>query len=116
MKSIRLINYRSLEDSGDIIIRPLTFLLGANSTYVLTIRDYSQPNGKYTHEPVYVGQAGNFRTRDFANYHKREEIEATGSHSIGICLADQMSDLYRKNMEKDLLEVYYLPCYEFQEC
>lgn len=32
MKSIRLINYRSLKDSEDICIKPLTFLLGANST------------------------------------------------------------------------------------
>lgn len=32
MDSIRLKNYRSLEDTGDIDIKPLTFLLGANSS------------------------------------------------------------------------------------
>lgn len=32
MDSIRLKNYRSLEDTGDIVIKPLTFLLGANSS------------------------------------------------------------------------------------
>jgi len=80
--------------------------------YVFTVRDYSQAVKKYTHEPVYVGQTGNFQTRDFSNYHKREEIEATGSHSIGICLTDQVSDEHRKEMEKDLLEAYDLPCNE----
>lgn len=80
--------------------------------YVFTVRDYSQTVRSYTHEPVYVGQTGNFQTRDFANYHKREEIEATGSHSIGICLTDNLSDEHRKEMEKDLLEAYDLPCNE----
>lgn len=32
MDSIRLKNYRSLEDTGEIAIKPLTFLLGANSS------------------------------------------------------------------------------------
>lgn len=32
MDSIRLINYRGLEDTGTVNIKPLTFLLGANST------------------------------------------------------------------------------------
>lgn len=32
MNSLRLINYRNFEDTGDIPIRPLTFLLGANSS------------------------------------------------------------------------------------
>lgn len=32
MDSIRLINYRSLEDTGEVKIKPLTFLLGANSS------------------------------------------------------------------------------------
>lgn len=32
MDSIRLINYRGLEDTGTIEIKPLTFLLGANSS------------------------------------------------------------------------------------
>jgi hypothetical protein len=80
--------------------------------YVFTIRDYSHSIGKYTHEPVYLGQTGNFQTRDFANYHKREEIETTGSRSIGICLTDQMCDEHRKDMEKDLLEAYDMPCNE----
>ena len=79
--------------------------------YVFTVRNYSQVM-KYTHEPVYVGQTGNFQTRDFANYHKREEIEATGSHSIGICLTDNLSDDHRKDMEKDLLDAYDLLCNE----
>ena len=80
--------------------------------YVFTIRNYSQLTGVYTHEPVYVGQTGDFQTRDFSNHHKREKIEATGSHSIGVCLTDQMSDEHRKEMEKDLLEAYNLPCNE----
>lgn len=80
--------------------------------YVFTVRDYLQTVRGYTHEPVYVGHTGNFQTRDFANYHKREEIEATGSHSIGICLTDHLSDDHRKEMEKDLLEAYDLPCNE----
>lgn len=32
MDSIRLINYRTFEDTGDVAIKPLTFLLGANSS------------------------------------------------------------------------------------
>ena len=32
MDTIRLMNYRSLEDTGEIAIKPLTFLLGANSS------------------------------------------------------------------------------------
>ena len=80
--------------------------------YVFTARDYSQTLGKYIHEPVYVGQTGNFQTRDFANYHKREEIEETGSHSIGICLTENVSDEHRKEMEKDLLDAYELQCNE----
>lgn len=32
MESIRLMNYRSLEDTGTVEIQPLTFLLGANSS------------------------------------------------------------------------------------
>jgi len=32
MDSIRLINYRGLEDTGTVEIKPLTFLLGANSS------------------------------------------------------------------------------------
>lgn len=80
--------------------------------FVFTIRSYSQVIGKYTHEPVYVGQTGNFQTRDFTNYHKREEIEATGSHTIGLCLTDFVSDEHRMDMEIDLLEVYDLKCNE----
>ena len=32
MKSLRLKNFRCLEDTGDVEIRPLTFLVGANSS------------------------------------------------------------------------------------
>lgn len=80
--------------------------------YVFTVRSYSQVMGKFTHEPVYVGQTGDFQTRDFSNYHKREEIEATGSHSIGICLTDNVNDEHRKEMEKDILAAYDLKCNE----
>ena len=51
--------------------------------YVFTIRSYSLMMDKYIHEPVYVGQTDDFTTREFANYHKRKEIETTGAHSIG---------------------------------
>ena len=61
---------------------------------------------------LYVGQTGTFQTRDFVNYHKREENEATGSHSIGICLTNNVRDDYWKDVEKDLLDAYDLPCNE----
>lgn len=73
--------------------------------YVFAKRSKSSVGSYFVHDPIYLGQTGNFNDRNFAAHHKRGEIEALNVHSIGIMITDGISDEKRKEMEKDLLSI-----------
>ena len=60
--------------------------------------------------PIYIGETGDFSTR-YQHHHKEYCIMSYGANCIGL-LPLNGNERQRKEMEKDLLEHYNLPCNE----
>lgn len=94
-------NFDELQDFFEEVVNP--------GLYVFTRRYKPTTLSTCIHEPVYLGETGNFKNRNLATHHKRKEIEETGVHSFGINLTDGINEDSRKGMEADLLSAYDLP-------
>lgn len=57
----------------------------------------------------YIGETGDYSTRDYSNHHKKEKIIAEGANSWGYCVMT-LNEQQRKEIEADLVSLYNPPC------
>lgn len=58
---------------------------------------------------AYIGETGDYSTRDYSNHHKRKKIEDAGANEFGIHTLT-VSEKKRLEIEGDLIETNNPPC------
>lgn len=75
--------------------------------YLFTKRYLTE--GVYRHKYLYIGETGDYSTR-YDNHHKEKDLREFDSNCIGFLSMQNSSEDERKEIEKDILSAYNLPC------
>lgn len=77
--------------------------------YIFAYR-FSKPNdSRFWYSIKYIGETGDYSTRDYTNHHKKEMITEEGANSWGYCVMT-LNEQQRKELEADLVASYKPPC------